>query len=106
MNATKVSCVSTKGKIHYLCVCVDIYIYISFFLPFYNLNAPKRILISLHIYLSSIGPLIHFLILGTKHPIKDNPDLYYWAEISRQYTQTFNITKLLPYSPAYRRPLF
>ena len=29
---------------------------------------------------------------GTEHPREDKPDLYYWAEITGQHTQTFNIT--------------
>ena len=28
---------------------------------------------------------------GTKHPKEDNPNLYYWAEITGLHTQTFNI---------------
>ena len=28
---------------------------------------------------------------GTKHPREDNPNLYYWAEITGLHTQTFNI---------------
>ena len=28
---------------------------------------------------------------GTKHPREDNPDLYYWAEMTGLHTQTFNI---------------
>ena len=31
------------------------------------------------------------LFSGTKHPREDNPNLYYWAEMTRQHTQTFNI---------------
>ena len=30
-------------------------------------------------------------ISGTEHPREDNQDLYYWAEITGQHTQTFNI---------------
>ena len=28
---------------------------------------------------------------GTEHPRENKPDLYYWAEITGQHTQTFNI---------------
>ena len=28
---------------------------------------------------------------GTEHGREDNPDLYYWAEITEQQTQSFNI---------------
>ena len=31
---------------------------------------------------------IHFLISGTEHPREDNPDLYYWAEITDGTTHT------------------
>ena len=33
---------------------------------------------------------MHFFS-GTKHPREDNPNLYYWAEITGLHTQTFNI---------------
>ena len=33
---------------------------------------------------------ILFFISGTEHPKEDNPDLYYWAEITGQHTQTSN----------------
>ena len=29
---------------------------------------------------------------GREHPREDKPDLYYWAEITGEHTQTFNIT--------------
>ena len=32
-----------------------------------------------------------FFFSGTKHPREDNPNLYYWAEITGLHTQTFNI---------------
>ena len=32
--------------------------------------------------------LYTFFISGTEHPREDNPDLYYWAEITGQHTQT------------------
>ena len=31
------------------------------------------------------------LFSGTKHPREDNPNLYYWAEMTGLHTQTFNI---------------
>ena len=31
---------------------------------------------------------------GTEHPREDKPNLYYWAEITRQHTQTFNIEQI------------
>ena len=34
---------------------------------------------------------MHFFFSGTKHPREDNPNLYYWAEITGLHTQTFNI---------------
>ena len=38
---------------------------------------------------------MHFFLCiffsGTKHPREDNPNLYYWAEITGLHTQTFNI---------------
>ena len=34
---------------------------------------------------------VHFFISGTEHSREDNPDLYYWGEITGQHTQTFNI---------------
>ena len=33
---------------------------------------------------------MHFFS-GTKHPREDNPNLYYWAEMTGLHTQTFNI---------------
>ena len=35
--------------------------------------------------------LIDFFITGTLHPREDNQDLYSWAEITGQHTQTFNL---------------
>ena len=32
-----------------------------------------------------------FFFSGTKHPREDNPNLYYWAEMTELHTQTFNI---------------
>ena len=32
-----------------------------------------------------------FFFSGTKHPREDNPNLYYWAEMTGLHTQTFNI---------------
>ena len=35
-----------------------------------------------------------FFFSGTEHPREDKPNLYYWAEITRQHTQTFNIGQI------------
>ena len=32
-----------------------------------------------------------FFAPGTEHPREDNRDLYYWAEITGQHTQTFSL---------------
>ena len=41
------------------------------------------------------NPVILFYFMhffsGTKHPREDNPNLYYWAEMTGLHTQTFNI---------------
>ena len=37
---------------------------------------------------------IYFLFSGTEHPREDKPDLYYWAEIAEQHTQTCNIEQI------------
>ena len=42
---------------------------------------------TLHIY---IFFFMHFFS-GTKHPRENNPNLYYWAEMTGLHTQTFNI---------------
>ena len=34
---------------------------------------------------------ILFYFSGMEHPREDKPDLYYWAEIMGQHTQTFNV---------------
>ena len=34
---------------------------------------------------------MHFFFSGTKHPREDNPNLYYWAEMTGLHTQPFNI---------------
>ena len=42
-------------------------------------------------------PIVFFLFFfmhyfsGTKHPREDNPNLYYWTEMTGLHTQTFNI---------------
>ena len=42
-------------------------------------------------HIESFVFLMHFFS-GTKHPREDNPNLYYWAEMTGLHTQTFNIT--------------
>ena len=32
-----------------------------------------------------------YFFSGAKHPRDDNPNLYYWAEMTGLHTQTFNI---------------
>ena len=59
-------------------------------------NPTADVYVSLNHSSGQIGNAEHFLFFmhffsGTKHPREDNPNLYYWAEMTGLHTQTFNI---------------
>ena len=75
----KLSFVTLMKKINKAKKIIGILKYLLFYFLFF-----------IYIYIYFVIYLCIFFS-GTKHPREDNPNLYYWAEITGLHTQTFNI---------------